>query len=160
MLFGPGLRFYRKGVPNLLRGAPDMNSLVVLGATAAWAYSVVATFAPGLLPRGANNVYFEAAAVIVALILLGRYFEARAKGRTGEAIKRLIALQPKTARVWRDGVELEIDVGEVRPGDVVTVRPGERIPVDGEVIDGTSFVDESMISGEPAAGRKERRRPR
>ena len=149
VLFGPGLRFYRKGVPNLLHGAPDMNSLVVLGATAAWAYSTVATFAPGLLPRGTNNVYFEAAAVIVALILLGRYFEARAKGRTGEAIKRLIALQPKTARVWRDGVELEIDVGQVRPGDVVTVRPGERIPVDGEVIDGASFVDKSMISGEP-----------
>ena len=149
VLFGPGLRFYRKGVPNLVRGAPDMNSLVVLGATAAWAYSVMATFAPKLLPAGSNNVYFEAAAVIVALILLGRWFEARAKGRTGEAIKRLLALQPRTARVWRDGVELEIDVGQVRPGDVVTVRPGERIPVDGEVVDGASYVDELMISGEP-----------
>ena len=149
VLFGPGLRFYRTGVPNLARRTPDMNSLVVLGATAAWAYSVVATFAPGLLPRGANNVYFEAAAVIVALILLGRLLEARAKGRTGQAIRRLVALQPRTARVLRDGAELEIDVAEVRPGDVVTVRPGERIGVDGEVIDGLSFVDESMLSGEP-----------
>jgi Cu+-exporting ATPase len=149
VLFGPGLRFYRKGVPGLVRGAPDMNSLVVLGATAAWAYSSTATFAARLLPAGANNVYFEAAAVIVALILLGRLFEARAKGRTGAAIRRLVALQPKTARVSRDGVELELPVGEVRPGDIVTMRPGERIPVDGEVIDGLSFVDESMISGEP-----------
>ncbi|ACG77882.1 copper-translocating P-type ATPase [Phenylobacterium zucineum HLK1] len=149
VLFGPGLRFYRKGVPNLLRRAPDMNSLVVLGASAAFAYSAVATFAPGLLPAGANHVYFEAAAVIVTLILVGRLFEAQAKGRTSEAIKRLMTLQAKTARVQRAGAEVEVPIAEVAVGDLVLVRPGERIPVDGEVLDGASFVDESMISGEP-----------
>ncbi|RAK60199.1 heavy metal translocating P-type ATPase [Phenylobacterium hankyongense] len=149
VLFGPGLRFYRKGVRNLIRFTPDMNSLVVLGATAAWAYSTVATFAPGVLPPAADNVYYEAAAVIVTLILLGRWFEAGAKGRTSEAIKRLMSLQAKTARVERGGTEIELPIAEVVPGDVVTVRPGERIAVDGEVLDGASFVDESMISGEP-----------
>lgn len=149
VLFGPGLRFYRKGVPNLARFTPDMNSLVVLGATAAWAYSTVATFAPSVLPPGADNVYYEAAAVIVTLILLGRWFEAKAKGRTSEAIKRLMSLQAKTARVERGGAELELPIEAVVPGDLVTVRPGERVAVDGEVVDGSSFVDESMISGEP-----------
>jgi Cu+-exporting ATPase len=147
--FGPGLRFYTKGVPALLRGAPDMNSLVALGTSAAWGYSVVATFAAGLLPEGTANVYFEASAVIITLILLGRYLETRNKGRTGEAIKRLISLAPKTARVARDGAAVELPIDQVRVGDVVQVRPGEKIPVDGEVTDGSSFVDESMISGEP-----------
>jgi len=149
VLFGPGLRFYRKGVPNLVRRTPDMNSLVVLGASAAFLYSVVATFAPGLLPAGADHIYYEAAAVIVTLILVGRLFEAQAKGRTSAAIKRLMTLQAKTARVEREGVALEVPIGEVRVGDVVLVRPGERIPVDGEVVGGGSFVDESMITGEP-----------
>jgi Cu+-exporting ATPase len=149
VLFGPGLRFYRVGFPALLRGAPDMNSLVAVGTGAAYAYSVVATFAPQLLPPGTVNVYFEAAAVIVTLILLGRYLEARTKGRTSEAIRRLVGLQPRTARVRRDGAVQEVPAAAVRPGDIVEVRPGERIPVDGEVIDGASFVDESMITGEP-----------
>lgn len=149
VLFGPGLRFYTKGVPNLVRRAPDMNSLVVLGASAAFLYSAVATFAPALLPATADHVYYEAAAVIVTLILLGRLFEAQAKGRTSEAIKRLMTLQAKTARVERHGVDLEVPIADVRVGDVVLVRPGERVPVDGEVIDGGSFVDESMITGEP-----------
>ncbi|KZX52487.1 copper-translocating P-type ATPase [Qipengyuania flava] len=145
----PGLRFYRKGIPALLRAAPDMNSLVSVGTLAAYAYSLVATFAPGLLPAGTVNVYYEAAAVIVALVLLGRFLEARAKGRTSEAIKRLVGLQAKTARVRRGDTVVEIAVSEVAEGDVIEVRPGERIPVDGEVIEGTSFVDESMITGEP-----------
>lgn len=149
VLFGPGRRFFEKGVPALLRGAPDMNSLVAVGTTAAFAYSVVATFVPSLLPAGTVNVYYEAAAVIVALILLGRFMEARAKGNTSEAIRRLVQLQAKTARVRRDGAVQELDIAQVRSGDVIEVRPGERIPVDGEVIEGQSFVDESMISGEP-----------
>lgn len=149
VLFGPGRRFFGKGVPALLRAAPDMNSLVAVGTSAAFAYSVVATFVPQWLPAGTVNVYFEAAAVIVALILLGRFLEARAKGNTSEAIRRLVQLQAKTARVRKGGVVQEIDIAQVRAGDVIEVRPGERIPVDGEVIEGRSFVDESMISGEP-----------
>jgi copper ion binding protein len=149
VMFGPGLRFFQKGWPALRRAAPDMNSLVMIGTSAAYGYSLVATFTPWLLPAGTVFVYYEAAAVIVTLILLGRYFEAAAKGRTGEAIRALMRLQPRTARVERDGVELEVDVDAVRRGDVVAVRPGERVPVDGVVVAGESYVDESMISGEP-----------
>ena len=154
VLFGPGLRFFRKGIPALLRWAPDMNSLVVLGTSAAYAYSVVATFLPGLLPAGLDNVYYEAAAVIVTLILLGRYLEAKAKGRTSEAIRRLMRLQAKTARVMRGDGAMEIPLDQVLAGDIVQVRPGERIPVDGEVIEGSSFVDEAMITGEPVPVQK------
>lgn len=149
VLFGPGLRFFRTGVPALVRGAPDMNSLVSLGTAAAYGYSVVATFVPEALPQGTANVYFEAAVVIVALILLGRTLEARAKGRTSQAIKRLVGLQAKTARVERNGVTVEIALDQVTTGDVVLVRPGEKVPVDGEVVEGASYVDESMITGEP-----------
>jgi P-type Cu+ transporter len=149
VMFGPGLRFFQKGWPALRRAAPDMNSLVMIGTSAAYGYSLVATFTPGCCQPGTVFVYYEAAAVIVTLILLGRYFEAAAKGRTGEAIRALMRLQPRTARVERDGVELEVDVDAVRRGDVVAVRPGERVPVDGVVVAGESYVDESMISGEP-----------
>lgn len=149
VLFGPGLRFFRKGVPALLRGAPDMNSLVSLGTAAAYGYSVVATFAPGALPPGTANVYFEAAVVIVTLILLGRTLEARAKGRTSQAIKRLVGLQARTARVQRGDETVEVPLEEVMLGDVVLVRPGEKVPVDGAVVEGASYVDESMITGEP-----------
>ncbi len=149
VLFGPGRRFFVKGVPALLRLAPDMNALVAIGTGAAYLYSLVTTFAPGLLPAEARHVYYEAATVIVTLILLGRLLEARAKGRTGAAIRKLAGLQAKTARVERDGRTVDLDVGQVVLGDVVVIRPGERIPVDGTVIDGTSAVDEAMISGEP-----------
>jgi len=145
----PGIRFYALGFPALARGAPDMNSLVAVGTMAAFLYSLVATFAPGLLPPGTVNVYYEPAAVIVTLILLGRWLEARAKGRTSQAIQRLIGLQAKTARVRRDGGSADIPVADVAPGDVIELRPGERVPVDGEVIEGESYVDESMITGEP-----------
>ncbi|WP_312375824.1 heavy metal translocating P-type ATPase [Stutzerimonas nitrititolerans] len=145
----PGRRFYQKGFPALARLAPDMNSLVAVGTAAAFGYSLVATFAPGLLPAGTVNVYYEAAAVIVALILLGRFLEARAKGRTSEAIKRLVGLQAKVAHVVREGRTVDIPITEVVLGDLVEVRPGERVPVDGEVTEGGSFVDESMITGEP-----------
>ncbi len=147
--FGPGLRFYRQGIPALVRLAPDMNSLVVLGSTAAWGYSVIATFWPELLPAGTVNVYFEASAVIITLILLGRLLEARAKGRTGAAVARLVGLQPKSARVERAGSFTDIPLDQVVAGDIVQVRPGERLPVDGVVTDGVSFVDEAMVTGEP-----------
>lgn len=149
VLFGPGLRFFRKGIPALLRAGPDMNSLVSVGTAAAYGYSVIATFVPQILPQGTANVYFEAATVIVTLILLGRTLEARAKGRTSQAIKRLVGLQAKTARVERQGETLEIPLDRVTTGDIVLVRPGEKIPVDGEVVEGSSYVDESMITGEP-----------
>lgn len=149
VLFGPGLRFFRKGIPALLRGAPDMNSLVSVGTSAAYGYSVVATFLPEVLPKGTANVYFEAAAVIVTLILLGRTLEARAKGKTSQAIKRLVGLQAKTARVEHNGESVEIPLDQVTTGDIVLVRPGEKVPVDGDVVEGTSYVDESMITGEP-----------
>jgi|ThiBio_1000_plan_1041568.scaffolds.fasta_scaffold00140_45 Cu+-exporting ATPase len=149
VLFGPGLRFFSKGIPALIKGAPDMNALVALGSGAAWTYSLVATFLPGLLPEGTANVYYEAAAVIVTLILLGRFLEARAKGRTGEAIKKLVGLQAKTARIIRDGITAEVPLAEVRAGDLMVVRPGEKIAVDGEIVEGSSFVDEAMITGEP-----------
>jgi len=149
VLFGPGLQFYTKGYPALFKGAPEMNSLVAMGTTAAYGFSVVATFAPQWLPAGTANVYYEAAAVIVVLILLGRYLEARAKGRTGEAIRKLVGLQAKTARVEKNGEIVERMIEEITVGDVIHVRPGEKIAVDGVVLTGASFVDESMISGEP-----------
>ncbi|AEC18874.1 copper-translocating P-type ATPase [Pusillimonas sp. T7-7] len=145
----PGRHFYQKGFPLLFRLTPDMNSLVAVGTAAAFGYSLVATFTPGLLPAGTVNVYYEAAAVIVALVLLGRYLEARAKGRTSEAIKRLVSLQAKVAHVKRDGQVTDIPINELTLGDIIEVRPGERVPVDGEVTDGRSYVDESMITGEP-----------
>ena len=149
VLVGPGRLFYLKGIPALLRGAPDMNSLVAVGTFAAYAYSVVATFLPGLLPEAVRAVYFEAAAVIVVLILVGRFLEARAKGRTGAAIQKLLGLQARTARVERDGATVEVPIEELRAGEILIVRPGERIAVDGEVVEGESHVDESMITGEP-----------
>ena len=149
VLFVPGIRFYEKGLPALWRLAPDMNSLVAVGTLAAYGFSMVATFAPVFLPAGTVNVYYEAAAVIVTLILLGRLLEARAKGRTSEAIKRLIGMQARTARVRRGGGVVEVPIASVVSGDLVEVRPGERIPVDGEVTEGESYVDESMITGEP-----------
>ncbi len=149
VLFGPGLQFYTKGFPALVRGAPDMNSLVALGTSAAYGFSLVATFAPDLLPRGTANVYYEAAAVIVVLILLGRFLEARAKGRTGQAIRKLVGLQPRAAYVEREGKTTELAIQDIVKGDIIHVRPGEKIAVDGTVLNGASYVDESMISGEP-----------
>ena len=149
VLFGPGLRFFRSGFPALWRGAPDMNALVALGSGAAFAYSTFVTFAPSVFPAGTSHVYFESAAVIVTLILLGRGLEARAKGRTGAAIERLIGLKAKSARVLREGAEVEIPLDEVLVGDIVLVKPGDKVPVDGQVIEGSSFVDESMLTGEP-----------
>ncbi|MFT4620756.1 MAG: Cu+-exporting ATPase, partial [Polaromonas sp.] len=149
LLLGPGRRFYTTGYPALLRRAPDMNSLVALGTSAAYGFSVVALFAPALLPAASRAVYFEAAAVIVTLILLGRWLEARAKGRTGAAIAKLVRLAPSTARVERDGVLSDVAVVELRLGDLIHIRPGERLAADGLVASGSSYIDEAMITGEP-----------
>ncbi|TFL19352.1 heavy metal translocating P-type ATPase [Jannaschia formosa] len=149
VLAGPGRMFYAKGLPALVRRAPDMNALVALGTAAAYLYSLVATLAPGLLPPDSVAVYYEAAAVIVTLILTGRWLEARAKGRASQAIKRLVGLRPATARVRRDGGVEEVPVDALTPGDVIELRPGARIPVDGIVTEGTGTVDESMLTGEP-----------
>ena len=158
--FGPGRQFYRTGWASIRHGSPDMNALVMIGTTAAYGYSVVATFAPGILPAGTAHVYFEAAAVIITLILVGRYLETIARGRTSDAIRKLIQIQPRTARVMRgdEAVEIEaveIEVGDVVAGDRIVVRPGEKVPVDGVVESGRSFIDESMISGEPVPVEKE-----
>jgi Cu+-exporting ATPase len=149
ILVGPGRSFFTKGFPALWRLGPDMNSLVALGASSAWLYSMVTTFKPEWLPEGARHVYFEAAAVIVTLILLGRLLELRARGRTGTAIQHLIGLQPKKARVMVDGVAKDIDIESVHPGDLILVRPGEKVATDGVVTEGQPYLDEAMITGEP-----------
>ncbi|MCC6474100.1 MAG: heavy metal translocating P-type ATPase [Burkholderiales bacterium] len=148
-VLGPGRRFFRSGWIALRHLSPDMNSLVMTGTGAAFLYSALVVLAPELLPPEARHLYFEAAAVVIALVLLGKYLEELAKGRTSAAIRKLVGLQAKTAHVLREGVEQEVPIGSVRPGDVVSVRPGERLPVDGEVIEGESRVDESMLTGEP-----------
>jgi len=148
ILFGPGRMFHLRGIPALLRGAPDMNSLVALGTLAAWGYSTCATFLPSLLPVDARAVYFGAAATIITLILTGQMIEARVKGRAGEAIRRLISLQPDMARVERSEGMQEIPAAGILPGDILHVRPGERIATDGVVIGGASHVDEGMLTGE------------
>ncbi len=149
VLFGPGRQFFTNGLPALWRLAPNMNSLVALGAGAAWVFSTVALFAPAVLPQGTRAVYFEAAAVIVTLILLGRWFEARAKGRTGAAIQNLIGLQPRSARVARGTEWIEVPVADLSVGDRFLLKPGERVPTDAIVINGTGAIDESMLTGEP-----------
>jgi len=155
VLIFPGRRFYQKGIPALWRFAPDMNSLVAVGTLAAYSLSLVATFIPQVLPEGTVNVYYEAAAVIVSLILLGRYFEAKAKGRTSQAIQHLVGMQAKTARVHHNGQMIEVPIAEVITETIVEIRPGERVPVDGEVVEGQSYIDESMITGEPVPVKKQ-----
>jgi Cu+-exporting ATPase len=148
VVFWAGRRFLTSGLSEMRHLAPGMNSLVMIGSSSAYLYSVAALIVPGLFPEGTANLYFEAAAVIVTLILVGRYLEAVAKGRTSEAIRRLLRLQPKSARVVRPDGEMEIPADAVVPGDLIAVRPGEQLPVDGILTDGVSNVDESMISGE------------
>ena len=147
VLAGPGFGFFAKGVPALLRGAPDMNALVAVGTGAAFGWSALVTLWPGLV--AAPAVYFESAAMIVVLILLGRALEARARGRAGAAIARLVGLQPKLAHVQHDGGWVDLPVAALLPGMVLQVRAGERVPVDGVVVAGGSAVDEAMLTGEP-----------
>ncbi len=151
VLIGPGREILTRGMRALARRAPDMNSLVALGAGAAWSYSTVALMAPDLLPAASRVVYFEAAAVIVTLILMGRWFEARAKGRTGAALRALIGLQPDTATVKRDGDWVTLPIADLTSGDVIRIPPGARIPTDAILTSGSSAVDESMLTGEPMA---------
>lgn len=149
--FWPGMTFYRAAFKAARHGTSDMNTLIAVGTTAAYLYSVVATFFPSFISGTGLElaVYYDASATIIALILLGRFLEASAKGRTSEAIRRLMDMQARTARVLREGEEVDIAIDEVRVGDIVIVRPGEKIPVDGMVEEGRSAVDESMLSGEP-----------
>ncbi|MGB5866056.1 MAG: heavy metal translocating P-type ATPase [Sulfitobacter sp.] len=149
LMIGPGSRFFRRGIPALFRGAPDMNSLVALGTGAAYAYSAFVLAAPELLPEQSRAVYFESACVIIVLILLGRWLEARAKTRTGAAIERLIGLRPDMVRVEVDGEWQERPLVELSTGQTFMVRAGERIAADADVIEGHSDVDQSMLTGEP-----------
>ena len=168
VLFWAGREFYAGAWTAAKHRAADMNTLVALGTLSAFAYSVVATVAPQLLAtsstrvdmgtmnmNGAPAVYYEVAAIIVTLILMGRLLEARARRQTGGAIRALMGLQPTTARVERSGIESDIPIQQVRVGDIVLVRPGERVPVDGRVLDGASSVDESMLTGEALAVEKQ-----
>ena len=155
VILGPGRSFFIKGLPALWHRTPEMNSLVALGSGSAWLYSLVATIVPQWLPVNARFVYFEAAAVIITLILLGRWLEARAKGRTGDAIQHLIGLQPRTAHLVMPNAEIiDCSIDTIKPGDYLLVRPGERLATDGIVTEGTPYIDESMITGEPIASEK------
>ncbi len=149
-----GYRFYKHAYKSLRSGSPSMDVLVALGTSAAYLYSIYNGFLRSLPVGQSPALYFEASAIIITLVLLGKLLEAVAKGRTSEAIKRLIGLQPKTARVLRSGEEVDIPIAEVQVGEVVLVRPGEKIPVDGEIINGSSAVDESMITGESIPAEK------
>ncbi|MFJ8114036.1 heavy metal translocating P-type ATPase [Streptomyces sp. NPDC096132] len=149
VMFYTGWPIHVTGWLTLRHRAADMNSLITLGTSAAYGYSLLVTLAPGLLPEDVREVYFEAVGVILTLILLGRLLEARAKAGTGEAIRALLGLQARTARVVRDGAETEIPIEDVVVDDEIVIRPGEKIPADAEVLSGSSPVDESMVTGEP-----------
>ncbi|MDX1692863.1 MAG: heavy metal translocating P-type ATPase [Ketobacteraceae bacterium] len=144
-----GKHFYTGAWQSLKNHSANMDTLIALGTGTAWVYSMVVALLPGLVPEMARHVYFEASAMIIGLINLGLALELRARGKTSEAIKRLIGLQAKTARVIREGTEKDIPIEDVHRGDTVRVRPGEKIPVDGEVTEGQTSVDESMLTGEP-----------
>ena len=155
--FWCGLSFYRNAWKAFKRHAATMDTLVVLGTSTAFIYSLFPTFFPDLfISQGLRpDVYYEASSVIIALILLGKLLESRAKKQTGDAIRKLVGLQAKTARLIRNGQEIDIPIEEVQIGDVILVRPGEKIPVDGEVVDGTSTIDESMVTGESIPTKKQ-----
>lgn len=148
--FWAGWRFYRGAYLTAKHGSTDMNTLVAVGTSVAYLYSVAVTFFPGFFKAQGimPHAYYDTAATIITLILFGRYLEAKAKGRASDAIKKLLGLQAKTGRVIRDGQEFDIPIEDIQVGDIVVVRPGEKIPVDGVVVDGHSSIDESMITGE------------
>jgi len=146
--FWAGWRFYRGAYANLSHGSANMDVLIATGTSAAYFYSAVVTLMPGLFTGYDTSVYFDTSSMIIALILLGRFLESRSRGRASDAIRRLMKLRPKTARVMRDGKEADIPVEDVMVGDVVVVRPGEKVPVDGVVVSGSSSLDEAMLTGE------------
>ncbi|WP_227369118.1 heavy metal translocating P-type ATPase [Halomonas sp. M20] len=149
VLVGPGRHFFVNAWKTFTQHQANMDTLIALGTGTAWLYSMVVVLFSDWLPEVAQGVYFEASAMVIGLILLGQAMELKARGRTSDALKRLLDLQSKTARVIRDGHEQEIPLDEVRQGDQLRVRPGERLPVDGEVTEGSSYIDESMLTGEP-----------
>jgi len=149
VMFYTGWPIHRTGWLALSHRSADMNSLITLGTIAAYGYSLVITLAPSLVPAGVRGVYFETTGVILTLILLGRLIETRAKAGTGQAIRELLGLQPRTARVIRNGTEAEIPVDQLVVGDEIAIRPGEKIPVDAIVLSGSSAIDESLVTGEP-----------
>lgn len=153
MIFS-GKHFYVGAWHSFKNHSANMDTLIALGTGTAWLYSMAVVSAPAIFPEMARHVYFEATAMIIGLINLGLALELKARGRTSEAIKRLIGLQPKTARVVRDSKEVDIDIKDVRLDEIVRVRPGEKIPVDGEISEGTTTIDESMLTGEPMAVEK------
>ncbi|HEX9090250.1 MAG TPA: HAD-IC family P-type ATPase, partial [Anaerolineales bacterium] len=148
VLFWSGIDFFTGAWAALKHRAANMNTLIALGTAAAWLYSTVTVIFPGIFPKGTAEPFYDVVAVVIALVVLGQALELRAKGRTSEAIKKLMGLQAKTALVIRDGQEIDLPVEEVLVGDVVQVRPGEKVPVDGVLIEGSSAVDESMLTGE------------
>jgi len=148
VLIYSGGHFFTGAWAALKHRAANMNTLIALGTGAAWLYSTVAITIPGIFPEGTSEPFYDVVAVVIALVVLGQALEIRAKGRTSEAIKKLMGLQAKTARVIRNGQELDISVEEVLVADVIQVRPGEKIPVDGIILEGSSAVDESMLTGE------------
>ena len=154
VMFYTGWPVHRAGWLALAHRSAEMNSLITIGTAAAYGYSVVVTIAPSLLPADVRGVYFETTGVILTLIMLGRLIETRAKAGTGQAIRELLGLQARTARVVRGGTEAEIPVEQVVVGDGLVIRPGEKIPVDSVVLSGTSAVDESMVTGEPMPATK------
>ncbi|NIP77670.1 MAG: HAD-IC family P-type ATPase, partial [Gemmatimonadetes bacterium] len=148
VLFYSGRQFFVGAWSALKHHSADMNTLIALGTSAAWIYSTVALLVPEIFPEGTAEPFYDVASVVTALVVLGQALEVRAKGRTSQAIRKLIGLRARTARVVRDGAEVEVPVEEVVEGDVVVVRPGEKVPVDGVILEGRSALDESMITGE------------
>ena len=152
-IVGAGYKFYVNGTKAMITKSPNMDSLVAIGTAAALLYSIyttvqIASEQMSHTSGGHHQLYYESAGIIIALILLGKYLESRSKGKTSEAIKKLMGLQPKTAIIFKNNEEIEVPIDEVEEGDIIIVKPGSKIPVDGIVVEGTTSVDESMLTGE------------
>lgn len=143
-----GRKFFTAGIPALFKGRPDMDSLVALGSGASMIYSIVMTYCIGIVPHAEHHLYYESAAVVITLVMVGKYFEARSRRKTADSIKKLMALSPDTALVLRDGIPYEVPTAEVTAGSLLLIKPGASIPLDGEILEGTGSVNESMLTGE------------